>query len=227
MAPAERSDLSAGRRVAAWLREILIVLGSALVLSLLLKTFVFQSFWIPSGSMENTLEVKDRILVSLWRPGPLDLRRGDVVVFRDPGGWLGPSTEPEPTGLAKGWDEFATFVGLLPQDAGEHLVKRVIGLPGDTVACDVANDAVTINGVELVESYVKPGTASCTQEWEVIVPEDRVWVLGDNRSNSADSRAHLGDPGGGMVPIGNVVGTAFVTAWPLDHWKTFGNPYSG
>jgi signal peptidase I len=210
-----------------WLREILIVLGSALVLSLLLKTFVFQSFWIPSGSMENTLEIKDRILVSLWRPGPLDIRRGDIVVFRDPGGWLGPSSEPEPTGLAKGWDEFATFVGLLPQDAGEHLVKRVIGLPGETVACDAGNGAVTIDGVELVEAYVKPGTTSCAQDWEVIVPDDRVWVLGDNRSNSADSRAHLGDPGGGMVPIGNVVGTAFVTAWPLDHWKTFGNPYSG
>nr|WP_255633331.1 signal peptidase I [Demequina sp. TTPB684] len=194
-------------------------------MSLLLKTFVFQSFWIPSGSMENTLEVKDRILVSLWRPGPLDVRRGDVVVFKDPGGWLGPSNEPEPTGLAKGWNDFATFVGLLPQDAGEHLVKRVIGLPGETVACDPATDTVSINGVDLVEDYIKPGTTTCTNGWEVTVPEGRVWVLGDNRSNSADSRAHLGEPGGGMVPVDNIVGTAFVTAWPFDHWKTFGNPY--
>jgi signal peptidase I len=213
--------------VGGWFREILVVLGSALILSLLLKTFVFQSFWIPSGSMENTLEVNDRILVSLWRPGPLELRHGDVVVFKDPGGWLGPSAEPEPTGLAKGWDEFATFAGLLPQDAGEHLVKRVIGLAGDTVACNTADGVVTLNGAELVESYVKPGTSSCPYTWEVIVPENRLWVLGDNRSNSADSRAHLGDPGGGMVPVDNVVGTAFVTVWPLDHWKTLGNPYPG
>lgn len=202
------------------------MLGSALILSLLLKTFVFQSFWIPSGSMENTLQVKDRILVSLWRPGPLDLRHGDVVVFRDPGGWLGPSAEPAPTGLAKGWSEFATFVGLLPHDAGEHLVKRVIGLPGDTVSCNTGDDAVMVNGVELVEVYVKTGTNSCTHAWEVIVPEDRLWVLGDNRSNSADSRAHLGDPGGGMVPVENVVGTAFATVWPYEHWKTLGNPHS-
>ena len=175
--------------------------------------------------MENTLQVNDRILVSLWRPGPLDLRHGDIVVFRDPGGWLGPSEEPAPTGLAKGWNEFASFIGLLPQDAGEHLVKRVIGLPGDTVACDPSEDVVKVNDVALVEDYVKPGTASCSHAWEVTVPKDRLWVLGDNRSNSADSRAHLGDPGGGMVPIDDVVGTAFVTVWPFDHWHTHGNPY--
>ena len=91
---------------------------SALLLSLLLKTFVFQSFWIPSGSMENTLQINDRILVSLWRPGPLDLRHGDIVVFRDPGGWLNPSEVPAPTGSAKAWDEFATFVGLLAPRRG-------------------------------------------------------------------------------------------------------------
>lgn len=198
---------------------------SALILSLLLKTFVFQSFWIPSGSMEETLQVNDRILVSLWRPGPLDLRRGDVVVFKDPGGWLGPSGEPAPTGGAKVWDEFATFVGLLPQDAGAHLVKRVIGLPGDVVACDPVDGTVTVNDVALIEAYIKQGTLSCPYPWEITVPADRLWVLGDNRSNSADSRAHLGDPGGGTIPVTSVVGTAFVTAWPLDHWKSLGNPY--
>lgn len=208
-----------------WLRELLIVLVSALALSLILKTFVFQSFWIPSGSMEDTLEVKDRILVSLWRPGPLDLRHGDIVVFKDPGGWLSPSAEPEPTGAAKAWNDFATFVGLLPQDAGEHLVKRIIGLPGDTVACDPEDGIVTVNGEPLQEDYVKEGTESCPFAWEVTVPEDRAWVLGDNRSNSADSRAHLGDPGGGTIPLDSVVGTAFVTVWPVDHWKSLGNPY--
>jgi len=208
-----------------WLREVLIVLVSALILSLLLKTFVFQSFWIPSGSMENTLQVNDRILVSLWRPGPLDLRHGDVVVFSDPGGWLGPSQVPAPTGGAKAWNEFATFTGLLPQDAGEHLVKRVIGLPGDIVACNPADGVVTVNGTRLQEGYLKPDTQSCPYAWEVTVPADRVWVLGDNRSNSADSRAHIGDPGGGTIPLSSVVGTAFVTVWPFDHWKSLGNPY--
>jgi signal peptidase I len=203
-----------------WIREVLIVLVSALLLSLLLKTFVFQSFWIPSGSMENTLQINDRILVSLWRPGPLDLRHGDIVVFRDPGGWLNPSEVPAPTGGAKKWDEFATFVGLLPQDAGEHLVKRVIGLPGDKVSCDTATDKVMVNGVPITEDYIKPGTVSCSYAWSVTVPADRLWVLGDNRSNSADSRAHIGDPGGGTIPISSVVGTAFATVWPLEHWKS-------
>ena len=208
-----------------WVREVLIVLVSALILSLLLKTFVFQSFWIPSGSMENTLEVNDRILVSLWRPGPLDVRHGDVVVFRDPGGWLGPSEVPAPTGGGKLWNEFATFTGLLPQDAGEHLVKRVIGLPGDVVACDPSDGVVTVNGTRLQEGYLKPDTESCPGAWEITVPADRLWVLGDNRSNSADSRAHIGDPGGGTIPLDSVVGTAFVTVWPFDHWKSLGNPY--
>ncbi len=212
---------SARRRLWLWAREVLIVVASALVLSLLLKTFVFQSFWIPTGSMENTLEVNDRILVSLWRPGPLDLRRGDIIVFKDPGGWLAPSNEDDKSGVAKVWDDVATFVGLLPQDAGEHLVKRVIGLPGDTVACDPAVGIVTVNGVPLDEGYIKPGTYSCPHPWSVDVPEGRLWVLGDNRSNSADSRAHLGDPGGGTIPESAVVGTVFVTVWPVSHWSTF------
>ena len=175
--------------------------------------------------MENTLQVKDRILVSLWRPGPLDLRHGDIIVFKDPGGWLGAAEQPIPTGDAKVWNDFATFVGLLPQDAGHHLVKRVVGLPGDTVACDPADGIVTVNGAALTEDYVKPGTLSCPYAWSITVPEDRLWVLGDNRSNSADSRAHIGDPGGGTIPLDSVVGTAFVTVWPFDHWKTHGDPY--
>lgn len=208
-----------------WVKEILIVVGSALVLSLILKTFFFQSFWIPSSSMENTLQIKDRILVTKWRPDPLEQRRGDIVVFKDPGGWLDGSPAPTPTGLAAVWTDVATFVGLLPEDAGEHLVKRVIGLPGDSVACDPATDTVTVNGQALPEDYLKPGTTSCTFEWSVDVPEGRLWVMGDNRSNSADSRAHMGDPGGGTIPASNVVGTAFVVVWPFAHWSGIGNPY--
>lgn len=198
---------------------------SALVLSLILKTFFFQSFWIPSSSMESTLQVKDRILVTKWRPGPFDLRRGDIVVFKDPGSWLDGSYEPEPTGLAAVWNNLLTFTGLLPEDAGEHLVKRVIGLPGDTVSCDPEDGLVRVNGIAIDEPYMKQGTRNCLHPWSVDVPEGRLWVMGDNRSNSADSRAHLGDPGGGTIPAANVVGTAFVVVWPLDHWSGLGNPY--
>jgi len=195
------------------------------VLSLIIKTFFFQSFWIPSSSMENTLRVKDRILVTKWRPGPLDLRRGDVVVFKDPGGWLTGVSVPASTGLRGVWNDVLTFTGLLPEDAGEHLVKRVIGLGGDTVSCDAADGLVRVNGTPLTEPYVKPGTLSCTFSWSVDVPEDRLWVMGDNRSNSADSRAHMGMPGGGTIPADSVVGTAFVVVWPVNHWTGLGNPY--
>lgn len=201
------------------------MLASALVLSLILKTFFFQSFWIPSSSMEDTLQIKDRILVTKWRPGPFELRRGDIVVFKDPGGWLDGSFEPEPTGVSAVWNNILTFTGLLPEDAGEHLVKRVIGLPGDTVSCDPADGLVRIDGTALDEPYVMLGTESCPNPWTIEVPEGRLWVMGDNRSNSADSRAHLGDPGGGTIPAGNVVGTAFVVVWPLQHWSGLGNPY--
>lgn len=208
-----------------WVREAAIILVSALLLSLILKTFFFQSFWIPSSSMEDTLQVQDRILVTKWRPGPFDLRRGDIVVFKDPGGWLGGSPAAQPSGLRAVWNDVLTFTGLLPEDAGEHLVKRVIGLGGDTVSCHPADGLVRINGTALTEDYLKPGTLSCTFEWSVEVPEGRLWVMGDNRSNSADSRAHMGMPGGGTIPADSVVGTAFVVVWPVAHWRGLGNPY--
>src|SRR6187431_1701971 len=125
---------SAGRRVWGFTKEVLIVVVSALVLSFLIKTFFFQSFWIPSGSMEPTLVYGDRILVTKWRPDPLPLRRGDIIVFKDPGNWI---THPgdNATGVQKVGKELLTYSGLLPEDAGEHLVKRVVGLPGDHVEC--------------------------------------------------------------------------------------------
>jgi len=203
---------------------VLIVVVSALVLSFIIKTFFFQSFWIPSGSMEPNLVYGDRILVTKWRPDPLPLRRGDIVVFKDPGGWLDP--EPEDTsGLHRLGKEILVFTGLLPEDAGEHLVKRIIGLPGDHVECDDPNGKVTVNGEELTEDYIAPGARPCGTTFSVDVPDDRLWVMGDNRDNSADSRAHMGQPGGGTVPRGNVVGEAFVLVWPFDHFTGLGNPW--
>ena len=207
----------------SWLREAAIIVVSALVLSVVIKTFLVQSFFIPTGSMESTLEVDDRVLVSKLAPGPLDVHRGDIVVFKDPGGWLEPS-EPGPGGWRGAVDEALTFIGLLPQDAGEHLIKRVIGLPGDTVECCDDRGRVLVNGVPLNEPYLNPGSRPSEIEFEVVVPADSLWVMGDNRQNSRDSRYHQGDPGGGAVPMDNVVGVTFLTLWPFDRFTVLRNP---
>lgn len=197
---------------------------SALALSFLIKTFLFQSFWIPSSSMEPTLIYGDRILVTKWRPDPLPLRRGDVIVFKDPGAWLSHAPD-QSTGAERIGKEVLTFTGLLPEDAGEHLVKRIVGLPGDHVECDDPAGKVSVNGEELTEDYIAPGSQPCGQEFSVDVPEGYLWVMGDNRDNSADSRAHMGQPGGGAIPRDNVVGTAFALVWPFDRFTGLGNPW--
>lgn len=225
MAPAPGAPEPAPRgRLAAWLRETVIIVVSALVLSMLIKTFLVQSFYIPSGSMEDTLEIGDRVLVSKLAPGPLDVHRGDIVVFKDPGGWLSPTAVVERTGWRGMAADTLTFVGLMPQDSGEHLIKRVIGLAGDTVACCDAQGRLTVNGVPLDEQYLAPGAEPSEMEFSVVVPEGRLWVMGDNRQNSQDSRYKQGDPGGGAIPRANVVGVAFVTLWPLDRWTVLHNP---
>lgn len=228
--PAEPEDGPAargrpGRRpVSGVLRETALILVTALAISLVIKTFLAQAFYIPSASMHDTLVEGDRVLVSKLTPGPFSLERGDIVVFKDPGGWLyaGPTTPGSP--LREAAVQVLTFVGLLPQDAGEHLIKRVIGLPGDEVACCDAEGRLTVNGVPLDEPYLAPGASPSEVEFDVVVPADRLWVMGDNRQNSQDSRAHLGAPGGGMVPIEDVVGTAFVVLWPLDRLAVLRSP---
>ncbi|MEE6272721.1 signal peptidase I [Georgenia wangjunii] len=206
------------------LREAVVVLASALVLSILIKTFLVQAFFIPSGSMEQTLEVGDRVLVSKLAPGPLDVHRGDVVVFVDPGGWLGEPPPDTRNVLQRGAENVLTFIGLLPHNAGEHLIKRIIGVGGDTVACCDAEGRLTVNGEGIDEPYLHPGVSPSDTEFERLVPEDHVWLMGDNRSNSQDSRAHQGRAGGGAVPMGNVVGKAFVVLWPVDSWGLLRNP---
>nr|WP_202628039.1 signal peptidase I [Cellulomonas sp. APG4] len=206
------------------MRETAVIVVSALVLSLLIKTFLVQAFFIPSQSMEDTLLVGDRVLVTKLAPGPLDVHRGDVVVFKDPGGWLPPADEtPQPAWRAA-LTEALTFVGLLPQDSGEHLIKRVIGLPGDTVECCDAQGRLLVNGVPLDEPYVADGAVPSEVEFTTTVPEGGLWVMGDNRQNSQDSRFKQGAPGGGSVPVDNVVGVAFVTLWPLDRVQLLRNP---
>lgn len=211
---------SAGRTA---LRESVIVLGTALVLSLLIKTFIAQAFFIPSQSMEPTLIKGDRVLVSRLAPGPLDLNRGDIVVFVDPGGWINAApTEPNP--VSDVITSVGEFIGLLPQNTGEHLIKRTIGMPGDHVVCCNPQGLITINDVPIVEPYVIDGAVPSEKTFDKVVPPDHIFVLGDNRPNSGDSRYNEGSPGGGMVPLSNVVGVAKATIWPFDRWTILRNP---
>ncbi len=196
--------------------EVVVVLSMALLLSLLIKTFLVQAFFIPSESMEDTLLKGDRVLVNKLTPGPFDLQRGDVVVFKDPGGWLSPTEQPQDGPVRSAVRSTLTFVGLLPQDSGEHLIKRVIGLPGDRVVCCDAQGRVSVNGVAIQEPYLFPGDQPSTKTFEVTVPEGRLWVMGDHRSVSEDSRYHETLPGRGFVPVEAVVGEAFVVVWPFE-----------
>lgn len=203
----------------AWLRELAVILALALALSTVIKTYFFQSFFIPSESMEATLQVDDRIIVNKMAESEDDLRRGDIVVFVDPGGWLPPNTN-QPTGVAKVLLDIATFVGIIPMNAGEHMVKRIIGMPGDHVTCCGDDGLIWVNGVPVTETYLAPGMAPSDVSFDVVVPEGGLWVMGDNRSNSRDSRAHLGDPGGGIVPIAAVEGKAVLILFPIGRFGT-------
>ncbi|HVN11774.1 MAG TPA: signal peptidase I [Kineosporiaceae bacterium] len=207
--------------------EVVVVLGMALLLSLLIKTFLVQAFFIPSTSMENTLLVGDRVLVSKLTPGIFSLHRGDVVVFKDPGGWL-TAEESAPAqdqgGVGGTVRNALSFVGLLPQDAGEHLIKRVIGVGGDHVQCCDAQGRVLVNGIAIDETpYLIPGAAPSDKAFTVTVPYGYLWVMGDNRPVSADSRLHRA-LNNGMVPLHDVVGKAFVIVWPFDRAGGLGAP---
>jgi signal peptidase I len=206
------------------LRELPVLVFVALALALLIKTFLVQAFFIPSDSMENTLIRNDRVLVNKFASHFGDVKRGQVVVFRDPGGWLGDepvvrSSNP----VVRGLKDVFVFVGLLPSDNEKDLIKRVIGVPGDKVAC-CTNGKVTVNGVPLDEPYLYPGNKPSDRTFSITVQPNRLWVMGDHRSLSADSRLHMDQPGGGTIPADNVVGRAFVLVWPLNRWTTLPVP---
>ena len=204
------------------------LLGPALLLLaiVVVRAFLVTPFGIPSESMQDTLLIGDRILVSRTT-APADLQRGDIIVFADPGQWLDATTPVKRGPLATVVSETLTFVGLLPDNAENHLIKRVIGLPGDHVVCCDEGGRITINGAAIKEPYLKPGDAASEQNFDITVPSGRVWVMGDHRSNSADSRAHDG-PGNngssGSVDEGLIVGRAVALVWPLDHLTWLSNP---
>lgn len=203
------------RQKKSFLRELPGIVITALVISVLIKTFLVQAFYIPSGSMENTLQVDDRVLVNKLTDKADEVQRGDVVVFRDPGGWLNGPTATSGTGVRSLVRDALVFVGLAPAVGEEDLIKRVIGVEGDEVAC-CDQGRVTVNGVPLEEPYLFPQDDPSLEEFSVTVPKNSLWVMGDHRSVSEDSRAHRQQPGKGFVPVEDVVGRAFTVVWPLD-----------
>ncbi|MFF9844225.1 signal peptidase I [Streptomyces sp. NPDC013740] len=210
------------RRQRSAIKEIPLLVTVAVLIALVLKTFLVQAFVIPSGSMEQTIRIDDRVLVDKLTPwfGSRP-HRGDVVVFKDPGGWLQQETAPateDPVGI-KQLKQALTFIGLLPSADEQDLIKRVIAVGGDTVKCCGADGRITVNGVPLDEPYLHPGNEPSKIPFEVKVPPGRIFVMGDHRSNSADSRYHLDEQGNGTVSEDQVVGRAVVIAWPVGHWR--------
>ncbi len=204
-------------RKGSLLREVPIIVVSALIVSIIIKTFFLHFFFIPSGSMENTLQVGDRIAVNKLANFFSDIKRGEVVVFHDPAKWLGdppPSTASAPIRVLQSGLE---AVGILPDPAKQYLIKRVVGVGGDTVICCDKAGHLTINGTSVTEPYIFAGNTPSDSKFSVTVPKGFIWVMGDHRGASADSRFHTDDIHKGMVPLGDVVGRAEFVVWPFNH----------
>jgi signal peptidase I len=216
------------RGVRLFVRDILLILVAAIVISVGIKAFLIRAFYIPSGSMMNTLQINDRIIVNELVPNIVPVQHGDIVVFTGPGGWL--SSEPTAKrvgGNLGAFDWGGSLVGLTSPDSNNHLIKRVIGLPGDTVSCCDAFGQMSVNGIPLAEPYLDlpTGVTKVAQDdFTVTVPKKSYWMMGDHRYNSRDSRYNTAGPTKGFVPRANIVGRAFVISWPVDHW-TFLNDY--
>ncbi len=209
------------RTLWAAVRELLITVGIALIFSSLVRIFLFQVFYVPSASMEDTLLLQDRIVATKVTKPFTDIKRGEIVVFKDPGDWL-----PEYESNRNLFLHFLSVVGLLPTDAGDDLVKRVIGIAGDNVKCCSENGRILINGVELNDqSFIKPDTETNQVEFDITVPEKRVFVMGDNRPDSRDSRFHL-ETAYGTVPEKNIVGAVHLRIWPFSRFSTLKIPES-
>ncbi|MFE2245465.1 signal peptidase I [Streptomyces lavendulae] len=203
-------------------KELPLLIGIALLLALLIKTFLVQAFSIPSDSMQNTLQRGDRVLVDKLTPWfGSEPERGEVVVFHDPASWLAGEPTPEPNFV----QTILSKIGLMPSADEKDLIKRTIAIGGDTVECKKGGPVV-VNGKALDEPYIYPGNTACDDApfGPIIVPKGKIWVMGDHRQNSQDSRYHMQDSTQGFVPVDKVVGRAVVVAWPLTRWATLPVP---
>jgi signal peptidase I len=218
-------DNPTAKKPRSFWKELPILIGIALVLALLIKTFLVQAFSIPSDSMQNTLQQGDRVLVDKLTPWfGSEPERGEVVVFHDPDKWLMGEPTPDPNAL----QTVLSWIGLMPSAEEKDLIKRVIGVGGDTVECD-GTGPLKVNGQALNEPYVYPGNTACTKDdqggqFKVKVPKGYIWVMGDHRQNSRDSRYNQSDKNHGMVPVDKVVGRAIVIAWPINRWDNLPVP---
>jgi signal peptidase I len=197
------------------LKELPILIVVALVVSLFIKSFLVQFFYIPSGSMENTLQIQDRVAVNKVPFISDNIKRGDVVVFRDPNNWLPENLENSSNSLTSKLKSVLVTVGVLPNPAKQYLVKRVVGVAGDRVVCCGDSGKLSINGVEVTEPYIYGGDAPSDMKFDVTVPEGKLWVMGDHRGASADSRYHQDDINSGFVPLKTVSGRVVAVIWPF------------
>ena len=203
------------RRKRSFLKEFPFLIVVALVVSLFIKTFIVQFFFIPSGSMENTLQIDDRVAVNRLPFISNNIKRGDVVVFRDPDNWLpAADIETAPFIIAKAKAALVA-VGVLPNPAKQYLVKRVVGVAGDRVICCTTTGKITVNGQEMNEPYIYDGNVPSDMNFDVTVPKDKLWVMGDHRGASADSRYHQEDINKGFVPLNRVTGRVLAVIWPI------------
>nr|WSX54482.1 signal peptidase I [Streptomyces sp. NBC_00974] len=215
-------DEAVARPHRSFWKELPLLIGIALLLALLIKTFLVQAFSIPSDSMQNTLQRGDRVLVDKLTPWfGSEPERGEVVVFHDPANWLSGESTPEPNIAQK----VLSAIGLMPSAEEKDLIKRTIAVGGDTVECKKGGPVV-VNGKELDEPYIFPGNTPCDDFpfGPITVPKGKIWVMGDHRQNSQDSRYHQQDPTKGFVPVSDVVGRAVVVAWPVTRWSTLPVP---